>query len=93
MNLLDSPVLFVSRLNNHIYRYAGDQKYRNLTNGKAYIIEDADIKKDYFFPLALNALAMKNPLICDMIKIFNQSYEGLLSHGTEDELKELIKSI
>lgn len=89
----DSPILFVSKSNNHIYRYAGDQRYRNLTTGVAIKIEDEHIKAHAKYPICLNIMAAKNPLLCDLIQSIGAEYEGLESHSTEEELKEVIKSL
>lgn len=86
----DSPILFVDKFSNHIYRYAGDEKYRDLTTGKAMRIKDETIKSHAKYSIVLNLMAAKNPMICELIKILNLEYEGC-SHGTDEQLKESLK--
>jgi len=87
------PTLVIDKQNINIYQYHGDDIYENLHTGKMGKIKADDANKWFKIPLVLNVMAIKNPNIVTLIKMFGFQYEGLISHGTKEQLIETIKTI
>jgi len=85
------PTLVIDKKNINIYQYHGDDIWENLTTGKSGKVRPEDAKRWFKVPLVLNAMVIKNPNLVTLIRIFRFQYEGLVSHGTEEQLKESLK--
>ena len=85
------PTLVIDKQNINIYQYHLDDVYENLATGKSGKVRPEDAKRWFKIPLILNAMAIKNKNIVTLIRMFGFQYEGLVSHGTEEQLKESLK--
>lgn len=83
--------LVVGKKNKDIYQFHGNDLYQNLRTNNLGKVKPEDSVKWFDIPLVLNYMVMKNPVMLDLIKSMGFQYEGLESHGTEEELKEAIK--
>lgn len=69
----------VTSKNGNIYQVIKLEKDRNcfvgLTTDACFIAKDEQCKRDLTIPLQLNIIINKNPLVLDLIKALNLSYE------------------
>jgi len=82
------PTLVIDKQSINIYQYHGNDVYENLHTGKSGRVKPEDAKRWFKVPLVLNAMVIQNPNIVTLIRMFKFQYEGLISHGTEEQLKE-----
>lgn len=78
--------LIKAKKTNDIYQVMGDDIYKNLSTGKSGKIRIEDAKKLFIIPIQLNNMAVKNPLVIDLIEELGLSLEPY----TEDEKFEFL---
>lgn len=86
-------IVSIGKVNSNIYLYHDNDIWENLTHCRLGKVKPEDSVKWFKIPLVLNYMVIKNPLVLDLIKTMGFQYEDLESHGTEEELKEAIKSL
>lgn len=69
--------------NNDLYRYLGENKFRNLRTGKEGTVTDEMAKEIFKINLDATAIINENPIVETMIKQLNLKADGILGVQVE----------
>lgn len=76
---MKNDIAVVTSNNNSIYQFKGEEngknKFENLTKGGTGLLSDEEAKRMFTIPVRLNVIVNENPLVLELIKRLNLSYQ------------------